>query len=401
MNPPRLLYLDTPFETEPGGDKNRSRFLWQSLRGPFEAEWVRLLPFGGSSDGPDPGHSIRPALTLPAVKGPWGRSASVLHFAGESLAAFRRLLDERRPRVVVARFHAPWELCRVAASHSARPAVAMDLDMVSSRLVALSWQQDRSFRNRWFWFEQHKLRRFERRLLRQPWLVLLSNPVEMADLRAGLAPQRASARLAEVPNVMPAGRPLGEVPRRPVILFFGSLNSGANTDAFRFLMDDLWPGIEPHLKRHGATLHVAGKHPPPWFARRLEQQRSDRVQLVGPVDSMERALAESRFVFLPLRVASGTRTRILEAAAQARAVITTPIGAEGIDVGQDARVHESPAALAEAVGTLLDQPREADAMGFRLRARCLARYGPERVAADLVAELEDFLEGHPPPPVVP
>lgn len=42
----RVLYLDTPFENEPGGDKNRSRFLWQALRSAGVADFALLEPPG-------------------------------------------------------------------------------------------------------------------------------------------------------------------------------------------------------------------------------------------------------------------------------------------------------------------------------------------------------------------
>ena len=190
---------------------------------------------------------------------------------------------------------------------------------------------------------------------------------------------------------MPPPPKPGPVTPQPAILFFGSMNSGANTDAFRFLVESLLPLLDAELRRHGVKLHIVGKNPPPWFAELLVKSQSDRVLLVGGVDSMERAIAESRFVFLPLRVASGTRTRILEAAALGKAVVTTTIGAEGIEVGDDALIADTPEALAAAVRRLLDDPAQASKLGERLRERCVARYSEPRVAGDLVREVSEFI----------
>jgi glycosyltransferase involved in cell wall biosynthesis len=106
---------------------------------------------------------------------------------------------------------------------------------------------------------------------------------------------------------------------------------------------------------------------------------------------MERAISESRFVLLPLRVASGTRTRILEAAAVGKAVVTTSIGAEGIEVGADALVADTPDDLAAAVRKLLDEPVKAEMLGRRLRERCVSRYSADRLASDLVREMNEFI----------
>lgn len=393
MNPLRILYLDRPFQAGAGGDKNRSRFLWQALREVGELQAAFIERNGTSSAAAD-GGSSGPVLRVRALKAPWWESESVPGFDAGAVGAFDALLSGRGFDVVFARFHTPWNLCRQAARHPSRPAVVMDLDMVSSRLVALAWQQRRSLRNRWFLFERWKLERLERRLLRQPWLVFLSNPVELADLGKRQASAGRGARLAELPNVMPADGPMTSVARKPVVLFFGSLDSAANLDGFKFLMDELVPRLRDDLERFDARIHIAGKHPPAWFNDRLRRAGTERVVLLGGVDSMERTIAEAQFVLLPLRVASGTRTRILEAAAQGRAVVTTSIGAEGIDVGDSACVHDAPDALAEAVRRLLADPAAADALGRKLQERCRTRYAPSRVAADMVRDLRAFVDEH-------
>jgi glycosyltransferase involved in cell wall biosynthesis len=392
MPPPRLLYLDTPFEHESGGDKNRSRFLWQTLSGAFETDCLLITKPKLSADRPK-FTRIRPVQCLPPVPGPWHQSQSVFAFSPGDLSAFRELLTERRYDAVFARFHSPWSLVSAAAAHPTRPAVIVDLDMISSRLVAQTWQHNRSFKNRWFLLEKLKLKRLERQLVRQPFLVLLSNPVELADLRDRVSPRNTPTRFGLLPNVMPPPPTLDPTATRPVILFFGSMGSAANGDGFQFLIESLLPLLEADLERHNVEIHVVGKGPPAWFSESLAKSKSKRVVLVGDVDSMERAIAESRFVLLPLRVASGTRTRILEAAALGKAVVTTSIGAEGIEVGDDALIADTPAALAAAVRSLLDDPTHAGSLGQRLRDRCIARYSIPRVGSDLVRELNEFI--HP------
>jgi glycosyltransferase involved in cell wall biosynthesis len=387
----RVLYLDTAFENEPGGDKNRSRFLWQALRTSSVADFALLEPHTQKPRSRPAFDQFPPVVTLRSRPGsPW-RSDSLLSFDNSQRQQFIQQLSTRTYDLVVARFHAPWELCQIAAAHPSKPGIALDLDMVSSRLVGLTWKQNPSFRNRWFLLERIKLQRLERQLLRQPWLVAFSNPVELSGLQEQHGPCPPPGRLIELPNVMPNSGPLPSPRREPSILFFGSMNSAANLDGFRFLMDQLLPRIDADLRTHGVKIHVAGKNPPPWFAERIQASGSDRVTLLGAVDSMEQTIAASRFVLLPLRVASGTRTRILEAAAQHRAVITTPIGAEGIDVGDAASVESTPGTLAQAVRHWLQNPAEADLMGRALGERCAARYSQERVARDFHRDVDSFL----------
>ncbi|MFO1459237.1 MAG: glycosyltransferase [Verrucomicrobiota bacterium] len=393
MSRSRVLYLDVPFEHETGGDKNRSRFLWSALTSAFDTDWGRILP-ANKPLPPETETGIRPVVTLLSARNPWWESDSVFQFPNAELEKFRHLLTQRNYAAVVARFHAPWHLARIASEHPTRPAVVVDLDMLSSRLVGLTWQQAPSLRNRWFLMERLKLERCERALMRRPFLVLLSNPEELADVRRRGVPREPPCRLEVLPNVMPdPGHVSADTafPRRSGILFFGSLNSAANTDAFRHLADDLLPGLAPTLRRLGARIEVVGRNPPAWFADHLRGPNGDLVSLVGGVPSMDLAIRNSRFVLLPLRVASGTRTRILEAAAAGRAVVTTPIGAEGIDVGDDACIADTTDGLVAAAVRCLEHPAETDALGLRLRHRCLARYSSDRVGGDFTQLLASWI----------
>lgn len=392
MNTHRVLYINTPFEHEPGGDKNRSRFLWQILRESGTADLALVLPPSTLSRPQTPFEHFPPALTLPATKGSWWQSESVFHFSDADQRQFQDLLAKRNYDLIVSRFHSPAELCHIAARHRTSPGIILDLDMVSSRLVGLTWKQNPSLKNRWFLFERLKLQRFERQLLQNPWLFALSNPVEIEQLRATHGNPPAPGRLIELPNMMPPQKVSNDGPRQSVILFFGSMNSSANLDGFRYLMDQILPRIEKELKERNVRIHVAGKNPPPWFQERIRKSGTDRVRLVGAVDSMDAAIAASLFVLLPLRIASGTRTRILEAAAQERAVVTTPIGAEGIDVGEHAEIHADPDGIAASVRRFLASPAEADMQGQELAKRCRARYSQTRIARELRHEIEVFLQ---------
>ena len=390
MKRPRILYIDVPFENEPGGDKNRSRFLIGALGKAFDVDLVLVRPAGLQEKSPDTPLAHRPVLELDTIPGPWYRPASVHKFAQQELGRFSGLLDAQEYDFVFTRFNSHWDLANVARLHRSKPHVIVDLDMLSSRLVGLAWRQNRALSNRWYLFEKWKLTRMEHQLFRRPFLTLLSNPVEMENVRHLAASSAKGGRLAVTPNVMPELTHVEPTTQQADILFFGSMNSSANSDGFRFMMLSILPLLKHHLTRLGIKIQVVGKNPPESFVRMIEEHGARQVELIGRVDSMEQAIANSRFVFLPLRIASGTRTRILEAAAQRRAVVTTPIGAEGIEVGDDALVHADPDALAQSIMGLIESPETAADLGRRLHDRCARRYSEERVANDLIKDILSF-----------
>lgn len=122
----------------------------------------------------------------------------------------------------------------------------------------------------------------------------------------------------------PLGRP--QVTGEPTILFQGTLEYGPNVDAARWLARDLAPRIrarvpDTRIRLVGNTIaEVERLHHPP------------QVTVVGRVPAMEQELARADLAVVPLRSGSGTRLKILESFAHRLPVVSTTLGAEGLDV---------------------------------------------------------------------
>jgi glycosyltransferase involved in cell wall biosynthesis len=81
-------------------------------------------------------------------------------------------------------------------------------------------------------------------------------------------------------------------------------------------------------------------------------------------------------LIVPARAGSGMRVKILEAFARGLPVVSTTIGAEGIDVRHDEHllIADSPADIAAAVARLLERPDEAARLARAGRALVETRY---------------------------
>ncbi len=150
------------------------------------------------------------------------------------------------------------------------------------------------------------------------------------------------------------------LPRRrggtPVILFPGSLNWRPGQDAAHHLVTAVMPALR--LACPGVRCLLVGKGPPQWLLDLCA--KTPDVECRADVPSMTPYFEQSDLVVVPLRVGSGSRLKILEAFAMGRAVVSTPVGAEGLAV-QDG-VHLDLAApgppFAAAVrDLLLDEAR--------------------------------------------
>ncbi len=395
---PRVLYIDVPFEKLLGEDRNRGPFIWSILHREFAAEAVQTRLFRAEDRStadlcPPSAGRLTVVRALPAG---FLESPSVFRFPVSELDRFAALLDLGRFDLVYVRGAANWHLARAAERHPGRPAVVLDLDLLPSRLAESCWSRRPSLRRRRFLLEKWRLKLLERRIARRPYLFLFSSPAEAEYFRTCIAMEPAPGRFAVLPHALPAGQPAIPLPG-PRILFFGRLDAPENEDALEYLLDTILPLIAADLRRHKVKLVVAGSRPPGWFAERVRRLDPGLLELRESPTSLEATIAESSFVILPVRVASGTRIRILEAAAQRRTVITTRLGAEGIDLGEDALVRPNAQAFAAGIRELLDAPALAAQLGRRLHSRCAGRHAPAAIAADLVRELTEFAATRPKP----
>ncbi len=87
-------------------------------------------------------------------------------------------------------------------------------------------------------------------------------------------------------------------------------------------------------------------------------------------------MARSAVYVVPLRVGGGTRLKVVDAMAQAKALVSTSVGCEGIDVTPDENIviADEPRAFADAVVRLLRTPAERERLGRAARAFVEQRY---------------------------
>ena len=157
---------------------------------------------------------------------------------------------------------------------------------------------------------------------------------------------------------------------QPLVMFVGAMDWMPNVDAVDYFCREVWPNILQRIPT--ARFRVVGRNPNPL----IQALASDNVEVTGMVPSVVEHLQEAAVVIVPLRVGGGTRLKIYEAMAMGRAVVSTTIGAEGLDVhdGRDIILADNPAKFADTVAELLAND------GLR------GRY--ERAAAELAAKYD-------------
>ncbi len=171
-------------------------------------------------------------------------------------------------------------------------------------------------------------------------------------------------------------------PTEPLVAFIGSMGSRPNAQAVDRLVHEIWPLVIEEVPE--ARLAIIGGAAENTRAMRAHPPS---VTFTGFVDDLEPWYRKARVVCCPIFHGSGTRVKIIEAAARARAIVSTPLGAEGLDFkdGDDILLGNSPAELAERTCRLLKDPMAAAELGRRARARAAMLYDRQAIIERLKA----------------
>jgi polysaccharide biosynthesis protein PslH len=201
-----------------------------------------------------------------------------------------------------------------------------------------------------------------------------------------LLDQVPGIRTAVIPNAADVDyyqpRPTDPPPDGRTVVYFGLLSTIPNVDGVMHFIQDIWPRIAEANPQ--ARCKIIGARPPP----ALRALVGPRIELTGFVPDLRPHLAAAAAVVVPLRMGGGTRLKIVEAMAMGKAIVSTTLGAEGIEavVGRDLLVEDQPAAFADAVNRLLAEPDLAARIGRSARQLAVARYAWSGAAR----ALEDF-----------
>jgi len=195
-------------------------------------------------------------------------------------------------------------------------------------------------------------------------------------------------RVEVVPNGvdLSANRPGLTRPKRGALVYAGALTYGANYDAMRYFLAEIYPLIraeepEVSLTITGSTSGVD-----------LSGLRLDAsVHFCGYVDDVRPVVAGAWASVVPIREGSGTRLKILEAMALGTPVVSTSKGAEGLSVrvGHDALIVDRPVEFARQVTRLLRSTALREQLAVNGRQLVERAYDWRRIGQRFVALIEE------------
>lgn len=113
------------------------------------------------------------------------------------------------------------------------------------------------------------------------------------------------------------------------LVFAGGMDWYPNRDAMAHFATDIWPRLI--ATNPSRRLIVIGRSPP----RELSALNDSRVQVLGFVPDIRPLVSRAGVYICPMRIGGGTRLKILDALAMSRALVSTDLGVEGLDLTPD------------------------------------------------------------------
>jgi glycosyltransferase involved in cell wall biosynthesis len=179
-------------------------------------------------------------------------------------------------------------------------------------------------------------------------------------------------------------------PEADTLVYSGALTYGVNFDAVDFFLREVFPLIQ--AKRPAVRLSVTGKLAGVSIDR---LPANDGLVLTGYLDDVRPTVAQSWACVVPLRVGGGTRLKILEALALGTPVVSTSLGAEGLEVtpGVDILIADEPTEFADATLRLLEDPALRAQLAANGRRLVRRRYDWDQIGEQLDRFLHQVAQG--------
>jgi len=229
------------------------------------------------------------------------------------------------------------------------------------------------------YIQWRRMRRYELAVYRRFRKVIVPSD----QIEAELLTQSPKLDISVVPFgiTLPSVPTSIESPDNKRILFVGAMGRSVNVEAVAEFYQKTWPRIL--AEEPDAEFWVVGSNPPPRICRLA--QIDSNVKVTGFVDDLIPFYAQASVFVAPLLAGGGVVTKILDAMAMSKAVVTTSAGNEGIGATpeRDLLVADEPDAFAKRVIELLRDPTRQQQIGQNGRLFMQAKYSWESIIARL------------------
>jgi len=169
--------------------------------------------------------------------------------------------------------------------------------------------------------------------------------------------------------------------KMPSLFFIGAMNWMPNAEGLKWFLSDVWPAIYEAFPK--LNFHIACKEIPAW----LKALESDNIQLVGKVENAKDFISSRSIMIVPLHSGSGIRIKIIEGMALGKAIISTTIGAEGIDYenGKNILIADTKDEFVTQIRKCIEVENFIHNLGTEAHKTIMANHHAKTIIGDLLS----------------
>lgn len=176
--------------------------------------------------------------------------------------------------------------------------------------------------------------------------------------------------------------------QKDVLVFTGSMDWLPNIDSIEYFCNSILPLIWQN--KPNTVFYVVGKNPP---KKILTLQNSDsRIIITGSVADVRTYMDKAKVFVVPLRIGGGTRLKIVEAMSYGIPVVSTRIGAEGIEAKDEKHLllADSSGEFAEKVCRLIGNSTLRSDIAINARQLVEKQYDWKNIGIKLLSVYENI-----------
>lgn len=303
-----------------------------------------------------------------------------------AVSRYRSLAMEREIAALLARERFDKVVCDYLAPSGNIPNLSRCV-LFQHNVETAIWQRHvehaAGVRRLYFRLQAGRMFRYERDVCRAAGRVLAVSPADAALM----------GRLFDIPRpaVVPTGvdidyfAPTASAAPAADLVFVGSMDWLPNVEAVGWFAREILPLIR--RRRPQCSLAVVGRSP---MRKVTELAESDPlIRVTGTIPDIRPWLWGSMVSIVPVRIGSGTRLKIFESMAAKIPVVSTAVGAEGLEVSSpgNIRLADTPVAFAEACLELLENPAERARIASAAWELVSSRFSWDRVTESFLRAL--------------
>ncbi|WP_319481706.1 glycosyltransferase family 4 protein [uncultured Draconibacterium sp.] len=175
----------------------------------------------------------------------------------------------------------------------------------------------------------------------------------------------------------------------PSLFHLGSLEWAPNQEGILWFIENCWKQI--HSRYPDLSFHVAGRNAPPWL---IDKLNVDGVIFEGEIADAYLFMNSKAIMIVPLFSGSGMRIKIIEGMALGKSIVSTSIGAEGIDVtdGENILLANDATGFVEAVTGLIEDRDSFERIGRNATLFIQQNFNNLAISKELIGFYKQYIK---------